>query len=213
MNRCVIIPAWAPDGVREIVSLTDDDYVICADGGYDLALREGILPHMLVGDFDSLDVENLTLPHAIKVVRTPKEKDETDTLLCLQRGMALGFVDFVIAGGIGGRLDHTLANLQLLAYGAHNGIHVWLMDRNNRVTMLMPGQIMVPRQDGYKLSVFSYWEKCEGVTLEKVKYPLQEAVLESDYPLGVSNEFISDTAVVRFSKGRLLLVLSRDGDH
>lgn len=210
MRRCVIIPAWAPDGIRDVTGLGEDDFVICADGGYALARRENIRPDMLVGDFDSLGGVPDDLPQGCRVVRVPREKNETDTFLCLRCGMEAGFRDFVLAGGIGGRLDHTVANLQLLAYAARWGISLWMMDRNNRAAVMEPGEMRIPRAEGFKLSVLSFSDHAEGVTLINVKYPLTEAVLTQDFPLGVSNEFEGAEAVIRLKEGRLLLLLSRD---
>ena len=213
MRRCVIIPAWAPDGIRSVVTLTADDYIVCADGGYALAEREGIRPNALVGDFDSLAVPPAGLPEDCLLKRVKREKNETDTLLCLQLGMEVGCRSFVLAGGIGGRLDHTVANLQLLAYASQRGCALWMADRNNRVTAMEPGEMRIPRAEGFRLSVLAFTEQCKGVTLENVKYPLRDAILTQDYPLGISNEFLGEEAVIRLGEGRLLLILSRDSEN
>jgi len=115
LRRCVIIPAWAPDGIRDVVDLQPDDFILCADGGYNLAMRENISPNAVIGDFDSLEQAPENLPEGCQIVQAAREKNETDTFLCLSYGMQAGFRSFIVAGGIGGRLDHTLANLQLLA--------------------------------------------------------------------------------------------------
>ncbi len=213
MRRCVIIPAWAPDGIRDVVTLREDDFVVCADGGYALARREDIIPHVLVGDFDSLGKVPDDLPAACRVFQAEREKNETDTFLCLQHGLDAGYKSFVLAGGIGGRLDHTAANLQLLVYAARRGLSMWMMDKNNRVTAMEPGVMRVPRMDGFKLSVLAYAGPCEGVTLEHVKYPLRDAVLAEDFPLGISNEFMGPEAVLHLKAGCLLVFLSRDEDR
>ncbi len=212
MRRCVIIPAWAPDGIHDVVALREDDFIICSDGGYALARKENILPHMVVGDFDSLGSVPDDLPSGCRVFIMEKEKNETDTFLCLQHGMDAGCESFVVAGGIGGRLDHTVANLQLLAYASKRGLTMWMMDKNNRVTVMEPGEIRIAREEGFKLSVLAYAASCEGVTLEQVKYPLQDAVLYEDFPLGISNEFMGPEAIIRLKAGRLLILLSRDSD-
>ena len=212
MRRCVIIPAWAPDGIREVVALREDDFIVCADGGYALARRESILPHAVVGDFDSLGKAPDSLPSGCRVLQANREKNETDTFLCLQYGIEAGCGSFVLAGGIGGRLDHTAANLQLLVYAVRRGHPMWMLDKNNRVTAMEPGEMRIPRADGFKLSVLAYAGPCRGVTLENVKYPLHEAVLAEDFPLGVSNEFEGPEAVIRLKAGCLLVFLSKDRD-
>lgn len=210
MRRCVIIPAWAPDGIRDVVSLRNDDFIVCADGGYIPAQRENIVPHALVGDFDSLGKLPDDLPPECHILRAEREKNETDTFLCLQTGLDAGCSSFVVAGGIGGRLDHTVANLQLLVYAVRRGFSMWMMDKHNRVTAMEPGEMRIPRLDGFKLSVLSYAGRCEGVTLEHVKYPLRDAVLTEDFPLGISNEFMGSEAIIRLKTGCLLVFLSMD---
>jgi thiamine pyrophosphokinase len=208
----VIIPAWAPDGIRDVVELREDDFIVCADGGFLLAQRENIVPHALVGDFDSLGKVPDDLPTTCRVLKVEREKNETDTFLCLACGLDAGCGSFAVAGGIGGRLDHTVANLQLLFYAVRRGFPIWIMDKHNRVTAMEPGEMRIPRQEGFKLSVLAYAGRCEGVTLENVKYPLLDAVLTDDFPLGISNEFMGPEAMIRLKTGSLIVFLSRDND-
>ena len=208
--RCVIIPAWAEHGIRNVVDLQPDDYILCADGGYALAMRENIYPNVVIGDFDSLGKIPKELPDGSQLVKAAQEKNETDTFLCLSYGIQAGFRSFVVAGGIGGRLDHTLANLQLLAYAANHGLDMWIMDANDRVTAMCPGEKIIAKVPGWKLSVLAYDKICKGVTLKNVKYPLQDAQLSNDFPLGISNEFAGKEASISLKEGMLLLFVSRD---
>ena len=206
----MIIPAWAPDGIRDVVELQPEDFILCADGGYDLAMQENIFPNAVIGDFDSLEQAPKNLPEGCQIVQAAREKNETDTFLCLSYGIQAGFRSFIVAGGIGGRLDHTLANLQLLAYAANHGLDMWMVDANNRVTAMCPGKMRIERVPGWKLSVMAHEKTCKGVTLENVKYPLQDAVLTNEFPLGISNEFTGTEAIITFKEGLLLLFVSRD---
>ncbi len=210
MRRCVIIPAWAPDGIRSVVDLKPDDFIICADRGYVLAIQEGIEPDLLVGDFDSLNKPLYDLPIKCRIIQAACEKNETDTLLCLQYGIEAGYTSFVLAGGIGGRLDHTMANVQVLVYALYHGVDLWMVDKCNRISAMGPGEKRIPRTEGFKLSVLAYAAKCEGVTLKNVKYPLENAILTSDFPLGISNEFAGPEAVITLKHGCLLILLSCD---
>ena len=210
LGRCVIITAWAPDGIRDVVGLAPDDFIICADGGYALAQRENILPNSVVGDFDSLGKMPEDLPEGCQIIQAAREKNETDTFLCLSHGMQAGFRTFAVAGGIGGRLDHTVANLQLLAYAARRGLNMWMMDANNRVTAIGPGEKRIAKIPGWKLSILAHDKACYGVTLQNVKYPLKDAVLTNEFPLGISNEFEGPEAIITLKEGLLLLFVSRD---
>ena len=121
-----------------------------------------------------------------------------------------------IIGGLGGRLDHTVSNLQSLAYAAGKGIKAYIIDEQNVVSLLSCGQPAVPqvmhikKRPGYKLSLLSYSEKCEGVSVSGTHYTLSDASLTNAFPLGVSNEFEEDVAEVRMSEGQLLVILSKD---
>jgi thiamine pyrophosphokinase len=210
MKRCIIITAWAPDGIRSVVDICEEDFIVCADGGYTFACNENIQPHVLVGDFDSLADVPDQLPERCRVIRANREKNETDTLLSLQCGMEAGCDSFVVVGGIGGRLDHTFANLQLLNYAANRNISMWLMDKNNRVTLTLPGILRIPRAEGYYLSVLAFNAQCKGVTLGNVKYPLSDALLTDEFPLGISNEIQGSEARIELREGRLLVFLCRD---
>lgn len=183
----------------------DADLIIAADAGYENARRLGLEPDLLLGDYDSAPRP----PQSAKTLVLPAEKDDTDTYFAARRAIALGADEAVILGGLGGRLDHTLANLQTLVFLAQNGVRAWLADEANEVTALLPGTHIIPARPGWYLSVFSAGDAARGVTLQGLKYPLHEAVVTNFFPVGVSNEFAADTAAVRLSEGVLYLMLSR----
>jgi len=207
MKRCVIITAFVCGDIRSICDITQDDFILCADGGYELAKKEGIHPHVVIGDFDSMPEQDMECDTCIHV---PVEKDDTDTGLCLNYAIDHGYQDIFIVGGIGGRLDHTYANLQLLAKACDKGCHVIMADNQNQVMMLKNGTRTIPRKQGYKLSVFAYSPVCYGVSEKGVHYPLDRATLDHWMPLGVSNEFEAEEAVITVEDGCLLIILSRD---
>lgn len=183
----------------------DADLVIAADAGYENARRLGVEPDLLLGDYDSAPCP----PPDAKTVVLPAEKDDTDTYFAARRAIELGATEAVILGGLGGRLDHTLANLQTLVFLAKNGVRAWLADEANEATALLPGAHRFPARPGWYLSVFSAGDAARGVTLEGLKYPLRDATVTNFFPIGVSNEFAADTATVRFTGGVLHLMLSR----
>ena len=183
----------------------DADLVIAADAGYENARRLGVEPDLLLGDYDSA----LCPPQNAKTVVLPAEKDDTDTYYAARRAIELGATEAVILGGLGGRLDHTLANLQTLVFLAKNGVRAWLADEANEVTVLLPGTHQIPARPGWYFSIFSAGDAAQGVTLKGLKYPLHEATVTNFFPIGVSNEFAADPATVRFTGGVLYLMLSR----
>lgn len=183
----------------------DADVIIAADAGYENARRLGLRPDLLLGDYDSAPCP----PPNAKTVVLPAEKDDTDTYFAARRAIMLGASEAVILGGLGGRLDHTLANLQTLVFLAKNGVRAWLADEANEVTVLLPGTHRIPARPGWYLSIFSAGDAAHGVTLKGLKYPLHEATVTNSFPIGVSNEFAAQTAEVCFSEGILYLMLSR----
>ena len=205
-KRCVIITAFSDCAISEIYKRQENDYVICADGGIVFAEKCGIVPDCVLGDLDSVD----EVGKEYNFERFPKEKDDTDTMLCLKHGLKKGFDDFVIIGGIGGRLDHTMANLQTLAYAKEHGADAKLYSRDAVCRMIFGGEaIEIEKKDGFYLSLFAYSDICAGVSVSGTKYELKCGKLENTFPLGVSNEFAADKANVSLEKGKLLIILAR----
>ncbi|MDR2156734.1 MAG: thiamine diphosphokinase [Clostridiales Family XIII bacterium] len=209
--RCIIIVACQSAPVAANVDLRPDDLILCADGGYARAKAENIRPHAIIGDFDSLDGRiGESVEKDIQVVRLEKEKDFTDTLECVKYGIARGCGDFVIVGGLGGRFDHTFANIQTLSFLADMGCGARIADGKNRAVMVT-GAIRLDPSPGGRFSVYSYEERSVGVNISGAKYPLTDAVLTQSFPIGVSNEFLGETPVtVSVKRGRLLIILSED---
>ncbi|MBQ9932040.1 MAG: thiamine diphosphokinase [Firmicutes bacterium] len=179
-----------------------DDYIIAADGGYTYIQAYGLKANLLMGDFDSLE----TLPEDVEILRHPVEKDDTDTMLAVQKGLELGYKTFVIYGGLGGRLDHTLANLQTLAWLSKQGARGYLVGEGLAITAITNGGMKLGPQNQGVISVFCSGETAEGVTLKGLHYPLENATLTSDMPLGVSNEFTGCESLISVEKGTLLVL-------
>ncbi|HML38249.1 MAG TPA: thiamine diphosphokinase [Bacillota bacterium] len=217
MNRCVIITSYQSALLKESFDFTEGDYVICADGGYSYARAEEIDPDIVIGDFDSIgldyieaDLKRSGLDSRCRIARVPAEKDDTDTLICLKYGIEFGFEEFFILGGLGGRLDHTLANLQTMSYGVDQQKTVWFLDGKNRATLRSPGALTVKNPGDFMISLFAFGESCEGVTIRGVKYPLDHYLMTDSFPIGVSNEFAGEEAEISHASGKLLIILSRD---
>lgn len=207
MKTCYIFGAAPTPEVSWIhVAPDEEDAVICADGGYQLARRAGIKPDWLVGDFDS----NRETVDFDQVIRVKPEKDDTDIYLAVSHGRKLGYTRFVIYGALGGRFDHSIANVQMLKGMIKEGIQITLLDAQNEVTAMMDTSMEIPKSDFRYFSLFSLTEVCEGVTIKGGAYPLTDYTLTSDFPLGVSNEVAEEKAAVSVKKGILLVIRSKD---
>ena len=201
MENCFIFGAGTCYGL--FARPGEGDYVIAADGGYLTCRKEGIVPDLVIGDFDSME-EPAEFPNRL---RAPVEKDDTDTILAAKAGLENGYKVFHIYGGTGGkRLDHTLANLQLLLYLDSKGARGYLYDDAFVYTALRGGSLAIGQEVEWGLlSVFCFSGLAAGVCEEGVQYPLHDAVLTSDFPLGVSNHIIAPEAKVSVKEGSLIV--------
>ena len=199
MKRCFIFAAGSFYGLRERPA--PGDFVIAADAGYRICQKENLRPDLLLGDFDSMEPP-ADLTH---VRRLPVEKDDTDTLAALKAGLEQGCDAFFIYGGTGGkRLDHTLANVQSLLFLRRRGARGFLFDDDFIWTVMENEALTVARTVEWGLfSAFCLGDRAEGVDEEGFQYPLKDAVLTPDFPLGVSNHILEPEARITVRKGVL----------
>lgn len=177
------------------------DYVIAADGGYAVCQSEGIVPDCVLGDFDSLG----WVPQGDNVIRVPVEKDDTDMMLAVRKGIEKGCDVFHIYGGTGGRLDHTISNLQTLLYIANQGAQGWLHEKMGEFTVLRNGKILLPGRESGIFSVFAMDGDAKGVNIRGGQYLLEDGVLSEGHPRGVSNHFVGADVTVSVRDGALLI--------
>ena len=203
MGKCIIFCAAGFDGLVE--PLADDDFIIAADGGLTHTEKLGITPDVILGDFDSLGFE----PEGANVF--PVEKDDTDAMLAVRRGLELGYKDFVLYGSLDGpRLDHTVANFQTLQFLADRGATGCLAGLTTLVTVVKDGAIRFPAGKKGTISVFCLGADAEGVTLDGLYYPLNKGKLTSGFPLGVSNHFTGKEARISVENGSVLVLWDRE---
>ena len=203
MGKCIIFCAAGFDGLVE--PLAEDDLVIAADGGLVHTESLGITPKEILGDFDSLG----RIPEGANVF--PVEKDDTDAMLAVRRGLSLGFREFVLYGSLDGpRLDHTVANFQTLQYLADHGAAGYLVGKQSLVTVVKDGSIRFPAGKEGTVSLFCMGKDAEGVTLEGLYYPLKDGCLTAGFPLGVSNHFTGNPVKITVENGSLLVIWDRE---
>ncbi len=183
-----------------------ETFVIACDRGYEYARRCGIRPDLLVSDFDSYDGE---VEASIPLRRFPSEKDDTDTVIALRAAIEMGFARADLYCALGGRLDHTLANLQAAVFAQKQGLSVRILSPDTRIFTLMRGSLTLPKVEGFSLSVFAAEDRCGGVNIRGAKYELDGVELTDSFPLGVSNEWREAEATISVESGVLLIVLSK----
>ena len=202
MKKCVIFCAAGFD--RLAFPIEHGDTVIAADGGLMHTQALGITPDVILGDFDSLGF----VPEGANVF--PVEKDDTDAMLAVRRGLAMGCREFYLYGSLDGkRLDHTVANFQTLQFLADHGAVGYLIGADHMVTVLKNGTLSFPEGAEGILSVFCMGADAVGVTIEGLQYILKDGTLSAGFPLGVSNHFIGSKAKISVKDGSLLLIWDR----
>ena len=185
------------------------DFVIAADGGLSRLEPLGVTPDLIVGDFDSLGYA----PQGARVVRHSPIKDQTDMDLAADEAVKAGCDELLLFSGTGGRLAHTLANLQLLALLEKQGLCAYLIDETTTATALQNGTLLFAAESSGYLSVFAHGAAAKNVTLQGLKYPLQNAELSPDFPLGVSNEFTGRSAAVSVGSGTVIVLFSSQNER
>ena len=210
MGRCIIVGAG--ELKSRTIEVRKEDFVIAADAGFSHCRRMGLSPDLIVGDFDSLPkeeqarLERIRKEEPQRLLTLPSEKDDTDMLAAIREGLAKGCREFFLYGGLGGRLGHTIANIQCLNFLKERGAAGYLADEDMLVFLARNETIRLPERESGWLSLFSMGERAQGVTLKGLKYELTDALITNSFPVGVSNEFIGKEAEITVRDGTLLIL-------
>ncbi len=216
MGKCIIVSAG--DFVPVDLNIEEGDYCIACDAGFFYLEKMGILPDLIVGDFDSTaemgehflrSIEEIKENDPDRVISLQVHKDDTDTLTAVKIGLEKGFKKFFLYGALGGeRLGHTLANLQTLLFIKNYGATGYIMEDKQMVLVAKDETIKFHKGMTGMLSIFAMGDKAEGVYEKGLMYSLDDATVTNDFPIGVSNEFIIDEeAVITVRHGTLLILI------
>ncbi len=203
MKRCFIFGAL---DVRSLPILPEAcDMLIAADRGVLSTEKFGLMPDVIIGDFDSLGF----VPDSENVIRLPIEKDDTDIGYAVKYALERGAREFYIYGACGGMLDHTVANLQHSAALAKQNIFAVFFGDEFSFCSVKNGKLHFPKSASGRLSVFAR-KVCRGVKIKNAKYTLDGVTLSPDFPLGVSNSFIGKDAEISVTDGTLTVMWQGD---
>ena len=199
MKTCVIF--CAGEFEKPVEPICQSDLVIAADGGLRHLEKLGRKPDMILGDFDSLGY----VPAGAHVF--PVEKDDTDSMLAVRKGLALGYRRFVLYGALDGpRLDHTIANLQTLCFLKQQGATGYLAGKTTMAAAISNETVTFPEGAAGIVSLFCMGEDAHGVTIKALQYTMENGTLTSGFPLGVSNHFTAQQATVQVRSGTLIVL-------
>lgn len=210
-GKCIIIGAG--DLTVGAPAIGEEDFVIAVDGGLSYCSVLDVEPDLILGDFDSVSdkerkaIELLKEQIPDRIVTLQPEKDDTDMLAAVKYGLEKGFRDFRIYAGMGGRFDHSLANVQCLLYLKNHGAVGYLVDGSGMIMVLQNESVEFNKSmEGY-LSLLSLGREAKGVTIRGMKYPLENYTITNDFPIGISNEFIGEQAFISVEKGELVCII------
>lgn len=191
--------------------LSKMDYIICADGGANNLNKLGIKPDLIVGDLDSIDETTLKFfkEENIEFLKFPKAKNSTDSELCVDIAIDKKPKEIYMFGFTGTRLDHTLANINLLKKINNNNIIGFIIDDNNKIT-ISNKDIKINYESEYKYISFISLKESSIITLKGFKYPLKDYILKQDSTICVSNEFDDEKAQIDLKDGLILIIKSKD---
>ena len=230
-GRCIIVGAGDFFGMP--FQPAAEDFVIAADAGYENLKAVGIIPDLVVGDFDSMEVEGVKgvtgpvkdldifadaekaeyIHHLKRIELDGVEtrvidpiKNDPDMLACVRIGMEQGYRSFHLIGGTGKRIDHSIANLQVLGFLAQQGMHGYLYGEHQLVHAIRNERVCFPKEMKGYFSALSLTDECHGVTERGFKYIVTDVTLSNTMPTGLSNEFVGTEAEISVKDGTLLLI-------
>lgn len=211
-KKCIVIGAG--DLTVGAVNVGEEDLVIAVDGGINYCGILEIEPDIILGDFDSVNdaqreaILSMREQAPDRVVALKPEKDDTDMLAALKLGLEKGYDYFLIYGATGGRLEHTLANIQCLLYLKNHDAVGYLMDGSGMIFVMKNEEVKLrDNLEGY-FSLFCLGKEAKGVTIKGMKYELEDYTMTNDFPIGVSNEFIGKEASISVEDGELVGIVN-----
>lgn len=189
----------------------ESDFVLCADGGVKFLLKIGVLPDLVIGDFDSIDEDSLNVieENNIEIIKFPVIKNETDTELAVNYLLERNCSEITLIGATGTRLDHSLGNIFLLKKINDSGVFGRLVDGNN-IVYYGRNNIKIRKEENYYASIIPLCTYGVRVTLKGFLYPLENHHIEFGSTLGISNEIVDEYGIIDTIEGECLIIYSKD---
>jgi thiamine pyrophosphokinase len=196
-----------PEFIRRKLETGNVPIIICADGAARYLSSFNIIPACIIGDMDSIDDDTVRYfdEKGSTILTYPGNKDETDTQLALEYALKLQPDEIFIFGALGGRIDHTFANISLLIMGVKQDVHVKIVDEMCEI-FIANQQSIVEGEAGQTVSLLPLSSEVTGITLEGFEYPLSGSVMEIGRPYGISNRLIAEKGIITVGSGYLLVI-------
>jgi thiamine pyrophosphokinase len=212
MSRAVIFVNGQIKDIEPVRRLVrPDDTILAADGGTHLALTAGLTPSIIIGDLDSLNqADQMHVKKAgCKIIKHPRDKDETDFELALSFVVESGFSEILIIGALGGRLDQTLGNLSVLTNPGFAGLDTRI-DDGTEAAWFLRDRREITGSPGDTISLIPWGGDVTGATTTGLRWPLHNESLFADKTRGISNELMDEKGSISINSGLLLVVQRRN---
>lgn len=213
MRVCIILNGEIKnyDYIKNIINKNNYDYIVCADGGANHSYNMGIIPDYIIGDLDSIYSEIIEFYKLkdVKFEKFPSKKNETDTEICVYLASKLNAKEIDFIGALGGRLDHMIANINLLYYVRNKGIYTKIISEYEDIHIAINEEITINGNIGDTISVIPLNGDAKGVTLENLEYPLNNYDMKFYLPLGISNVMLDEKCSVKVEQGSLIIIKNK----
>lgn len=213
MKVCIILNGEIKNYyyIKNIINKNNYDYIVCADGGANHSYNMGMIPDYIIGDLDSIYSEIIEFYKLkdVKFEKFPSKKDETDTEICVYLASKLDAKEIDFIGALGGRLDHMIANINLLYYVRNKGIYTKIISEHEDIYIAINEEITINGDIGDTISVIPLNGDAKGVTLENLEYPLNNYDMKFYLPLGISNVMLYEKCSVKVEQGSLIIIKNK----
>lgn len=215
-KKCVIVSGGSINDAfaMQMIDNIKPDFVIGVDSGLDFLYRNHVVPTHIVGDFDSVSPEVIAYYKSMKDIPIREfnpVKDATDTEIAVRLAAELGAKEVFLLGATGSRLDHVMANIQILKIALDYGMHAFILDECNRISVWEKEiRLCESERFGKYFSIFPLGGIVEDVSIEGAEYPLEHYRMSPFESRCVSNEYKDNEVVIMFPKGTIVLMETRD---
>lgn len=210
MKICIILNGEIRDynKTKKIIKNEKYDFIICADGGANHIYMMDIVPDYIIGDLDSANsnIVNYYNKKNVSFKRYPSKKNETDAEICIFLAQELSATSIDFIGALGGRIDHTIANVNLLYYAKKKGITPRIISEKEEISIAINELLSVKGEKGDIISIIPINGDAKGVTLENLEYPLVNYDMMYSIPRGISNVMLDKICKIKVRDGTLLII-------
>ncbi len=210
MKACIILNGQILnyEVIKDKIDKEEYDYIICCDGGANHVYNMNLIPDYIIGDLDSIKNDVLVFYKNKDVLfkKFNKKKDETDTELAIYLAKEIGVSKIDFFASLGNRIDHTIANINLLYKVRKEQIHPRIISEQEEIYIIIDEKIIIYGNKGDTVSVIPLKSDVKGVSLYRLEYPLKNQNMSFGTPLGVSNVMLENSCEIEVEKGSLIII-------